>query len=57
MIAPPPPPVATPQHRPEIHYRQSFSVNGTPVFAAVTNLTAAFLDDLGGLSAIMEDLA
>ena len=44
MIAPPPPPA---KHQPTIHYRQIVVVNGVPVHAAVTNLCAAFFDDLG----------
>jgi hypothetical protein len=47
MIAPPPPPSKQPKYQPVIHYRRAFVVEGVPVHAAVTNLTAAFLDDLG----------
>ncbi len=49
MIAPPPPPSKQPHppYQPIIHYRRSFVVDGVPVYAVVTNLTASFLDDLG----------
>jgi hypothetical protein len=29
-----------------VYYRRAFTVQGVPVIASVTNLTAAFLDDL-----------
>ena len=34
-------------HQPIIHYTRQFVFNGVLVYAAVTNLAAAFLDELG----------
>lgn len=37
-----------PNRFPVAHYRQVLNVQGVPVFAAATNLAAAFLDELWG---------
>jgi len=39
-------PSEPPRRFPVVHYRRSFTVGGVPVIAAVTNLTAAFLEEL-----------
>jgi hypothetical protein len=39
-------PSEPPQRFPVVHYNRTFTVQGIPVFAAVTNLTAAFLEQL-----------
>jgi hypothetical protein len=39
-------PSEPPRHFPVVHYRRALVVQGVPVIAAVTNLTAAFLQDL-----------
>lgn len=36
-----------PRRFPVVYYNRSFTVNGVSVVATITNLTAAFLEDLG----------
>lgn len=47
MLPPLTSPSEPPRHYPVVHYRRTFTVNGVPVIATVTNLTAAFLEQLG----------